>query len=201
MPENVTRQAAMLIALFLAAPPARAQFFDPLSLAGRALTVVIDARTASEVKTDVEISAGANKRLLDSKEAEWKSVSLLVFAQHVVLAGAVQSERAKKLVEKLVREDKSIRSLTNDLVVVRKKGDEGSFVADTALDTEINAVLTAAKGVSSVNMRWKAVNGNVILMGITRSKEEAKLAVEKIKGLKSVKAVKSRLRVVPKKSK
>ncbi len=63
----------------------------------------------------------------------------------------------------------------------------------------LGAALAAAKGISSVNMRWKSVNGNVVLMGVAQSKDEAQLAIAKIKELDGVKSVKSHLRVVPKK--
>jgi len=174
--------------------------FNPLSLAGKVVSTAMDARSKTEVATDTEIAAGANSRLLDDKKAEWKGVTLLVFAQHVVLAGAVQSDDAKKRVADVVRQDKRIRSLANELVVIRKEGDDGSLLKDKTIDTKIDAVLTAAKGISSVNMRWKTVNANVVLMGVAQSAEEAKIAVAKIRGLDGVKAVKSHLRVVaPKK--
>ena len=48
-------------------------------------------------------------------------------------------------------------------------------------------------------MRWKSVNCNVVLMGVAQSKDEAQLAIAKIKELDGVKSVKSHLRVVPKK--
>ncbi len=191
--------AVTAFALMLFLHSAQAQF-NPLSIAGKVVSTAMDARTKSEVAADTEISAGANKRLLDDKRAEWKGVSLLVFAQHVVLAGAVQSDEAKKLVADVVNQDRRIRSLANDLVVIRKAGDDGSLLKDKTTDTKIDAVLTAAKGISSVNMRWKTVNGNVVLMGLAQSKEEAKLAVAKIRDLDGVKNIKSHLRVVaPKK--
>jgi osmotically-inducible protein OsmY len=128
--------------------------------------------------------------------AEWAGVTLLVFAQHVVIAGAVKSAEAKQRVEEVVRLDKSIRSLRNDLLV----GELGSLVRDTALEAEINATLTAARGVSSVNMRWSATGAQVVLMGVARSQQEASLAVSKVRGIKGVKSLKSHLRVVPAKN-
>jgi hyperosmotically inducible protein len=181
----------------LTAVTASAQF-NPLTIVGKAVTTAMDVRTKTEVKNDVEISSSASKRLLDDKSAEWSGVSLLVFAQHVVIAGAVKSDDAKKLVAEVVRKDERIRSLTNDLIVIKKAGDEGGLVKDTAMDTKIDAVLTAAQGISSVNMRWKSVNGNVVLMGVAQAKDEAQLAVTKIKELDGVKSVKSHLRIVPK---
>jgi hyperosmotically inducible protein len=172
--------------------------FNPLTIVGKAVSTAMDVRTKTEVKNDVEISTSASKRLLDDKSAEWGGVSLLVFAQHVVIAGAVKSDDAKKLVAEVVRKDERIRSLTNDLIVIKKAGDEGGLVKDTAMDTSINAAVTTTKGISSVNMRWKSVNGNVVLMGVAQSKDEAQLAVAKIKELDGVKSVKSHLRIVPK---
>jgi len=195
------RNLALAIALLgcaFASAPARAQI-NPLSIVGRAITTAMDVRTRDEVANDVEISTSANKRLLEDKRAEWGGVTLLVFAQHVVLAGAVKSDQAKKIVEEVVKKDRRIRSLRNELVVIRKPGDEGSLVGDTATDTKIDAVLTAAKGIASVNMRWKSVNGRVVLMGVAQSKDEAALAVAKIRKLDGVKGVKSHLRIVRRK--
>ena len=182
------------LALALAAAAAQAQF-DPLSILGRAVTTAMDVRTKDEVVTDTEISAGASKRLLDDKKAEWAGVTLLIFQQHAVLAGAVKTDEVKKRVEELVRSDKRIRSLKNELHV----GDVGSFARDFALEAEINATLTATKGVGSVNMRWSSVGGHVVLMGVAQSKEESDLAAAKVRGIKGVKSLKLHLRVVPKK--
>ena len=178
--------------LLACALPAQAQV-NPFSVLGKVVTTSMDARTKAEVTADAEISAGASKRLLDSRKAEWAGVTVLVFAQHAVIAGAVKTAEVKKLVEEIVRQDKRIRSLKNELLV----GGGASFAKDTALEAEINATLTAAKGVSSVNMRWSATGGRVVLMGVAQSQQESDIAKQKIRGIKGVKAVVSHLRVVP----
>jgi len=166
--------------------------FNPLSALGKVVTTSMDVRTKSEVSADTEISAGASKRLLDDNKSEWAGVTVLVFAQHVVLAGAVKTDAVKKRVEEVVRQDKSIRSLKNELLV----GDVGSLARDTALEAQINASLTAAKGVSSVNMRWCATGGHVVLIGVAQSPQEAGAALQKIRAITGVKSVKSDLRIV-----
>ena len=165
---------------------------NPIGILGRVVTTSMDARTKAEVTADAEIAAGASKRLLEDKKSEWAGVSVLVFASHVVLAGAVKSEDVKKRVAAVVKRDPKIRSLQNELLV----GDVGSFPRDTALQAEINATLTAAKGISSVNMRWHSTGGRVVLMGIAQSQQEAELALRKIRGVSGVKALKSHLRIV-----
>ncbi|MEO8145029.1 MAG: BON domain-containing protein [Betaproteobacteria bacterium] len=185
--------AGALIALLLAGA-AHGQV-NPFSVLGRVVTTSMDARTKAEVTVDAEISAGASKRLLDDKKSEWAGVTVLVFAHHVVLAGAVKTDAVKKRVEEIVKRDSRIRSLNNELLV----GDLGSLARDSALEAEINAKLTAAKGVSSVNMRWCATGGQVVLMGVAQSQSEAGLAAATVRAIKGVKSLKSRLRVVPKK--
>lgn len=177
--------------------PAQAQF-NPFSIVTRAISTSMDARTKQEVVNDTEIYAGANERLLADKRAQWSGVGILVFAQHVVLAGAVKTPAAKKLVEQLVRADKRVRSLRNELRVIQKAGDEGSFVNDTTIETKIDARLTVKEGVSSVNMRWKSVAGRVVVMGLSQSKGETALALAEIRAVDGVKDVKSHLRLVPK---
>ena len=111
------RQAALagtLIALLSFAGTTCAQ--NPFSILGRVITTTMDVRTKAEVSVDAEISTGASKRLLDDKKAEWSGVTVLVFAQHVVLAGAVKTAEVKKRVEELVRKDARVRSLKNELL-------------------------------------------------------------------------------------
>ena len=183
--------ARALIALLLAAGTAWGQ--NPFSVLGRVVTTTMDMRSKAEVTADAEISAGASKRLLDDKKAEWAGVTVLVFAQHVVLAGAVKTDAVKKRVEELVKQDKRIRSLKNELQV----GDVGSLARDTALEAEINAKLTAAKGISSVNMRWCATGGRVVLIGVAQSQHELDAALRVVRPVKGVKLLVSHLRVVP----
>ena len=185
------RLALGLVVAFLLAENSFGQ--NPLSILGRVVTTSMDVRSKAEVTADTEIAAGASKRLLDDKRAEWAGVTVLVFAQHVVLAGAVKADAVKKRVEDLVKQDKRIRSLKNELLV----GNVGSLARDTALEAEINAGLTAAKGISSVNMRWSATGGHVVLMGVAQSQQESNLALQKIRGIKGVRDVKAHLRVVP----
>lgn len=172
--------------------PAAAQV-NPFTALGRAISTTLDVRTKEEVAADAEIAAGASSRLLEDKRAEWAGVSILVFQQHVVIAGAVKGAEARRIVEQVVRKDRRIRSLHNEL----RTADAGSLVRDTALEAEINGSLTSAPGVSSVNMRWSAVGGHVVLMGVAQSKTEADRAMERIRDISGVKSAKSLLRIVP----
>lgn len=166
--------------------------FDPLSLAGSAVATAMDARSKTEVKNDVEIDAALTKKLLEAKGDDFKDVSVLVFGQHAVLVGYAKSEEAKRKAEALAKGDKRIRSLKNDIVV---GSPAGNMAGNLVVDKKIGATLATAKGVHSVNMRWKVYGGEVFLMGIAGTRGEADLAVKKIKGLDGVKSVRSSLRI------
>lgn len=173
--------------------------FDPItSIAGSLISTAMDVRSKSEVKNDVEIDAAITKLLLENKGDDLKGVSVLVFAQHAVLAGLVKNQDAKRKAAELAGKDKRIRSLQNEIIVDTAESG-GSMASNLFLEKKIGATLTAAQGVHSVNMRWKAVGGRVVLMGVAKSKAEIKLAVSKIKTLDGVKSVKSCLRVEGKK--
>jgi osmotically-inducible protein OsmY len=191
---GAARAWPVIAVLALVAPQAVAQF-NPLSALGKAVSVTLDARSKSEVAADSEISAAISKQLLADKGAEWAGVSALVFQRHVVLAGAVKTKAVRQRVEDLVRREKRVKSLTNEILV----GDVASLARDTALEARINVALTSASGVSSVNMRWCATGGHVVLMGLAQSSHEADLAQSKVRGISGVKSLKSYLKLVARK--
>jgi len=174
--------------------------FDPITfIAGNTIPVAMDVRSMSEVKNDIEIDASATRALLENKGDSLSRVSVLVFSQHVVLTGIVNSEAAKRQAVRLIGEDKRIRSLQNKIILGATENG-GSFMSNLFLEKKIGLTLTATQGVHSVNMRWKAVGGNVVIMGVASSQAEANLAVSKIKVVEGVKSVKLCLRVNVKES-
>lgn len=181
-------------AVLAAAAPVHA--FDPITSAiSKGIATAMDVRSKDDVKVDVELDAAVTKKLVDQKGDDFKNVSLLVFQRQGVLVGFAKSDEVRKKAEDLAK-DKRFRALKNDIVV----GAAGGGMAGNAvLDKKIDLTLTATKGVSSVNMRWKVYGGDVFLMGVAQSKGEADLAVKTIKGLDGVKTVRSSLRVVAKK--
>lgn len=171
----------------------QAAAFDPItSIISKGVATAMDVRSKDDVKVDVEIDAAVTKKLVEHKGDDFKNVSLLVFARHGVLVGYAKNEDARRKAEELAKADKRFRSLKNDILI---GSPAGGTAGNLILDEKIGLTLTATKGVSSVNMRWKVFGGEVFLMGVAQSKGEADLAVRKIKGLDGVKNVRSSLRI------
>lgn len=171
----------------------QAYAFDPITSAiSKGISTAMDVRSKEDVKLDVEIDASLTKKLAEQKGDDFKNVSSLVFARHVVLVGFAKTDAAKRHAEELAGTDRRIRSLSNDIVV----GNPGGGIAANALlDEKIDLKLKATKGGRSVNMRWKVYGGDVFLMGVAQTGSEADSAVRAVKGLDGVKTVHSRLRV------
>ena len=181
------------LALLMAAGQAVAAFDPITSLAGKAISTAMDVRTKDEVKGDVDIDMAVTKKLLEQKGDDFKNISVLVFAQHAVLVGYAKNAEVKQKAEELAKSGRKIRSLKNDILIGAPSGGMGG---NLVLDKKIDYSLTATKGVSSVNMRWKVYGGEVFLMGIAQSQKEADLAIADIRGLDGVKNVRSSLRIV-----
>ena len=99
-----------MLGLFLLCFVQSSLAFDPItSIAGSLISTAMDVRSSSEVKNDIEIDAAITKRLLENKGDDLKGVSVLVFAQHAVLAGVVKNQDAKRKAAELAGNDKRIR--------------------------------------------------------------------------------------------
>ena len=187
------RSIWLLLLLGAALGATQASAFDPITgVISKGISTALDVRSKDDVKVDVEVDAAITKKLVDNKGDEFKDVSILVFARHGVLVGYAPSDDARRKAETLAKAEKRLRSLKNE-IQVGKAG--GSFGANAVLDKKIDLSLTAAKGVSSVNMRWKVYGDVVFLAGLAQSDAEAKLAVKTIRGLDGVKTVRSSLRI------
>ena len=111
--------------------------FDPITfIAGNTIPIAMDVRSLSEVKNDIEIDVSATKALLENKGAALSRVTVLVFSQHVVLAGIVNSEDAKRKAVRLVGQDKRIRTLQNK-IILGATGNGGSFMSNLFLEKKL----------------------------------------------------------------
>ncbi|MBI5658089.1 MAG: BON domain-containing protein [Nitrosomonadales bacterium] len=196
MPLGGASLRAILFGVFVAFSRAAIAFDPIVSIVGMGISTSMDARTAGEVKNDIQIDVALTKKLLDHKGDDFKNVSALVFAQHVVLIGYARNGSVRRQAGALAKPDKLIRSLRNDILIGKP---DGNFGANLVLDKKIGLALTAARGISSVNMRWKVYGGAVFLAGVAQSPEEARLAAATIRSLGGVKKLRPHLRIVRKK--
>lgn len=157
---------------------------------GKAAAVAMDVRSLEEVKTDSQVDAALTAKFLAQDKDRFGSISALVFAGRVVLVGFAPTPEVRSQAEAIAKSEGGFQRF-KDLILVGSP--DRNKVADMALDAKINAALTAAPGVHSVNMRWKVFGGDIFLMGLAGSRQEAVTAVAAIEQLEGVRSVHSAL--------
>jgi len=97
--------------------------------------------------------------------------SVDVYQGHVLLTGSVKKAEDRARAEDLARKVKGVGEVFNEIQVTEEGGLSAS-AKDFAIETKLKANLLAAKGVTSINYRWRSVNGVVYFLGVARSQEE-----------------------------
>lgn len=189
----MSARLGVLVALLALAAAPIAQAVVSGAIAGKAVSTAMDMRSVDEVKTDTEIDAALKAKFASHAGDEFKSIAALVFAGRVALVGFAANPDVRRRAEQLARSETRMQRF-KDMVVIGSP-EEDSMAADLALDARINAALTAAPGIHSVNMRWKVFGGDVFLMGVVPSRKEAEAAAAAIERVAGVKRLHSGLDV------
>jgi len=152
-------------------------------------------RTTEDQVTDSKIGAGILARLSNKDTGLLLDVSIDTWEQRVLLTGTLDDPAVRDEVLQLVRSDTRLKQVYDDIHIVtleekerrRKEGEEqkksntegiGQTVNDLWIATKIEAQLIAAKGVTSVNYRWRSVRNQVYLIGRARSEAELNRVLE-----------------------
>ena len=147
-------------------------------------TITAD-RSLFNVLDDLYIKNTINNALLD--EALVLNVSADVYQGMVMLTGAVKDAETRQKAEDLVRQVDGVRELFNEIQVTDEHWLK-FLPKDLWMENTLTARLVFAPGVSSVDYRWRAVNGIVYFMGMARSREELDkvIALARMNGVRKI---------------
>ena len=160
-----------------------------------AATTVAEDRTMSQVASDAGLKIDINAKLLSNKYRDlFLDVNTNVYENRVMLTGSVETGAQKRRATLLVRGVKGVTKVINELQVV---GD--GTLTDTAndlwIETKLKARLVGADGVSSINYRWRSVNGVVYFIGVAQDRGELAKVVRLARGTSHVNKVVSHVRI------
>ena len=194
--------AATALVAALGAEPGAALDLNPFWAIKGAVEALAEDRSAGDIAKDLEIKARITAEVIEQLGSEAISINADVYEQDVMLTGAVESAGQKATAGRLSAAIADVKTLYNEILVVRdidqKKGAVETFVDDTVIETKINALLLDASGVHVTNFRWRAVGGHVFLFGRALSEAEQAKAVRIAKSIEGVVSVTSRAKVRPK---
>ncbi len=180
--------AAVLSGLALAACSSPTMMLD-------AATTVAEDRTMSQVMTDVGLKIDINTKLLSKKYRDlFLDVNTNVYENRVMLTGSVETTSHKRRATLLVRGIKGVTKVINELQIT-----EDGSLKDTAndlwIETKLKARLVGAKGVSSINYRWRSVNGVVYFIGVAQDRAELAKVIRLARDTNHVNRVVSHVRI------
>ena len=168
----------------------------PLGVPVGAVTTAAEDRTLGDAGTDLRIKSNILKAFADEAKGLLVDVSTDVYEGQVLLTGSVKKPEDRTKAEALTQKIEGVRQIFNEIQVT----DQGGFSAsakDLTIETKLKANLLAARGVTSINYRWRSVNGVVYFLGRARSQEELDKVLALARETDGVKDVVSHVLVKP----
>ena len=160
-----------------------------------AATTVAEDRTMSQVASDAGLKIDINAKLLSNKYRDlFLDVNTNVYENRVMLTGSVETGAQKRRATLLVRGVKGVTKVINELQVVGD-GTVTATANDLWIETKLKARLVGADGVSSINYRWRSVNGVVYFIGVAQDRGELAKVVRLARGTSHVNKVVSHVRI------
>lgn len=154
-------------------------------------------RSFDALKSDTQIALDINDVLLGEKYRDlFFDISTDVYDGRVMLTGTVKTPADRQRATELVRQVKGVKDLYNDLQVATDYS-TSQQASDLWIETRLKGEMIGAKGVHSINYRWRSVRGVVYLIGTARTPDEMKRAIAVIRGTPHVKDVVNHAWVLP----
>ena len=161
-----------------------------------ALTVA-EERRLTEVGADAKIKINILGSFAQSDtKGLLTHVSSDVYQGRVMLTGAVEKSDARTTAEELVRRIEGVREVINEIQVSSEGGFKATM-ADLTIETKLKAKLVTANNVSSINYRWRAVNGVVYFIGLAQNHDELEKVLAIARDTEGVRKVVSYVRIKP----
>ncbi len=163
----------------------------PLVLAGGAaagVAIAKDRRSTEVMLNDERIEISAQDRITDDAELlESSHVNITSYNGVVLISGETILPMYKAQVEKMVREERGVREVRNELRIAPASSTE-SRRNDTKLTARVLSRLFDADGVDTANVKVVSENATVYLMGLL-SRDEAERIVQVVRRTQGVERV------------
>ena len=167
-----------------------------LSVPVDAVTTVAEDRPLSETKDDIGIKASILKAFAEEAKGLLVDVSADVYEGEVMLTGSVKKNEDRRKAVELARRADGVKNLYNNIQVT-EEGGIGATARDIGIELKLKANLSGTKGVGSINLRWRSVNGVVYYIGAVHSKEELDKVMSITHATDDVKNIVSHIRIKP----
>jgi hyperosmotically inducible protein len=153
-----------------------------------------DERSVGKQYDDEKITMAIREKFLNDEKIKYFDISTYCYNGNVYLVGEYANADQKSQAVKLAREVEGVKSVTD--YFLPKREDKTCGTADNlALSAKVNAKLIGDMDISSTQIEVKALQCNVILLGLVGSAGEMQKAISQAESVQGVRSVKSFLKV------
>jgi len=153
----------------------------------------VDERKLGEQYDDEKITMAIRNKFSDDEKIKYFDISTYCYNGHVYLVGEYDTADQKNQAVKLAREVEGVKSVT-EYFLPKKKDETCGTTANLKLFTKVKTELIGDKDISSTQIEVKALQCNIILLGLVGSADEIKKAISHAKAVEGVRSVKSFLK-------
>jgi hyperosmotically inducible protein len=153
----------------------------------------VDERSVGEQYDDQKITTAIRKKFRDDEKIKYFDISTYVYNGHVFLVGEYETADQKNQAVKLARQIEGVKSVT-DYFLPKKDDETCGTTANLKLSTKVKTKLIGDKDISSTQIEVKALQCNIILLGLVASADEISKAKAHAKAVEGVRSVKSFLK-------
>ena len=154
----------------------------------------VDERSVGKQYDDEKITMAIRKKFSDNEKIKYFDISTYVYNGHVYLVGEYDSVDQKNLAVKLAGEVEGVNSVT-DYFLPKKKDETCGTMANLKLLAKVKKDLIGDGEISSTQIEVKALQCNIILLGLVSSADEINKATAHAKAVEGVRNVKSFLKI------
>ncbi|QJB57313.1 BON domain-containing protein [Pseudodesulfovibrio sp. zrk46] len=147
-----------------------------------------DERSVGQQADDKRISLDIKGKMANKDKGKALQIHSYCFVGHVFLVGAINDKSFRNFAVKTAKSIEGVKKVTTHFV---KESD--TTQDDLKVAAKVRAALIAEGDLSATQIETETLNGEVVMVGMVRSKADAKLAVKIAKGVEGVRKVTSYL--------
>ena len=154
----------------------------------------VDERSVAGQYDDEKITMAIREKFSQDEKIKYFDISTYCYNGHVYLVGEYDSAEQKNQAVKLAREVKSVKSVT-DYFLPKKEDITCGTAANLELVAKVKTQLIGDIHIASTRIEVKAVQCNIVLLGLVGSGDDREKAVSHAQSVQGVRSVTSFLRV------
>jgi hyperosmotically inducible protein len=147
-----------------------------------------DERSVIDQASDKKISLSIKAALADRDAKMALKIHVYCFLSHVYLVGAIDDREFQDFAVATAKATPDVKQ-----VYVHMVPESDTMASDLQIATTVRALLIADKELSSTQVETETMNGEVVMVGMVRSEDDAQLAVRIAEGVDGVRKVTSYL--------